>query len=439
MAVIDVVKWNATPDVYAWKFPSEQLATWTQLIVAETQDAVMVKEGKMVGPFRSGRHVLDTKNLPFLSKLVNIPFGGKSPFTAEVWFTNKVMTLDVKWGTSDPIQLQDPKYHVMLPVRAFGQYGVRIVHAKKFLLKLVGTLPEFDRERLNSYFKGLILTKVKGAIAKEIIQKKISILEISANLSDMSEALKQSMLPELEEYGLELVNFYVNSINAPETDTAVIRLKDALAKRAEMNIIGYSYEQERSFDTMERAAGNEGTAGGVMGAGMGLGMGFGMGAPMGHAMSGMAGNLNTSGKTNTCKSCKTANHEGAKFCSGCGESLIDEAHGGGKKKQAACNKCSAKLPDGVKFCPSCGDPCNYCQKCGEDNPEGVKVCIACSEQMPAACTKCDVEIPGNSKFCPSCGTSQVKTCANCSSELPPNVKFCPQCGTPAEGKANESE
>ena len=35
--------------------------------------------------------------------------------------------------------------------------------------------------------------------------------------------------------------------------------KDALAKKAEMNIIGYNYQQERSFDTLEGAAKNPGT------------------------------------------------------------------------------------------------------------------------------------------------------------------------------------
>jgi len=81
MAVIDVVKWNATEDIYAWKFPSEELSTWTQMIVSETQEAVFLSEGRMLGPFKAGRHTLDTKNFPVISKFFKIPMGGKSPFT----------------------------------------------------------------------------------------------------------------------------------------------------------------------------------------------------------------------------------------------------------------------------------------------------------------------------------------------------------------------
>lgn len=281
MAIIDVVKWDASSDDYAWKFPSQELSTWTQLIVNESQEAVLVRGGQMEGPFGPGRHTLSTDNIPIISKLINLPFG-RSPFTAEVWFANLTMPLDVKWGTSDPIQLQDPKYNVMLPIRAFGQYGVQIVNTRKFLTKLVGTTPLFNRQHLTSYFRGLILTRAKDCIARTIVREKVSVLEIAAHLNTISKTLEQEMAEGLEEFGLRIVSFFVNSITTPEDDTAVMTLKAALAKRAEMDILGYTYQQERSFDTMERAAGNEGSlVSPLMGAGIGLGMGAAIGGPLG--------------------------------------------------------------------------------------------------------------------------------------------------------------
>ena len=64
MAVIDVVKWNAPRGVYAIKHPKKDLGTWTQLIVQENQEAMLMKEGRYFGPFAPGRHTLDTKNFP---------------------------------------------------------------------------------------------------------------------------------------------------------------------------------------------------------------------------------------------------------------------------------------------------------------------------------------------------------------------------------------
>ncbi len=291
MSIIDLVKWDGGPQTLAWKFPSSELSTWTQLIVNETQEAFVVRGGVYDGPFGAGRHTLSTENLPLLRGLIGLPFGGKSPFTAEVWYVNRITNLDVRWGTPDAIQLQDPRYQIMVPVRAFGQYGIRIDDAKRFLLKLVGTVTSFDVTTLAEYFRGVFITRIKTEIANAIIKQGISVLEVSTQLEVLSNALRQTLSVEMADYGVSLSQFNIHSINIPEDDPAVKSLKAALAKRAEMGIIGFNYQQERSFDVMQTAAGNEGAAGTLMGAGAGLGMGLSMGAPMGQAYGQMATQL----------------------------------------------------------------------------------------------------------------------------------------------------
>lgn len=73
MAVVEVVKYNGGADVFAWKYPSEELGTWTQLIVNESQEAVLVKGGKVLDVFGSGRHTLETANIPLLNNIINLP------------------------------------------------------------------------------------------------------------------------------------------------------------------------------------------------------------------------------------------------------------------------------------------------------------------------------------------------------------------------------
>ena len=87
-----------------------------------------------------------------------------------------------------------------------------------------------------------------------------------------------------------------------------------------MDIIGYSYAQERSFDALQTAAGNKGSAGVLMGAGMGLGMGVGVGSPMGNAMSAIAKNINPMGAKH-CMNCGAELPPEAKFCPGCGTKI----------------------------------------------------------------------------------------------------------------------
>ena len=118
MGVMDVIKYNGRPDVFAWKYPGEELGTWSQLVVNQSQEAVLVKGGSVADVFGPGTHTLDTKNIPILNKIINLPFGGKSPFKAEVWYINKGYYLDIKWGTPTTIQIQDPKYGIFIPIHS---------------------------------------------------------------------------------------------------------------------------------------------------------------------------------------------------------------------------------------------------------------------------------------------------------------------------------
>jgi membrane protease subunit (stomatin/prohibitin family) len=118
MAFIDVVEWkDAKNDVFAWKFGQNQnnnLSTFTQLIVRESQEAILFSKGQILGKFGPGAHTLNTENLPLLRNFFGIPFGGKNPFMAEVWFVNKAAPLTIDWRT-DTMRFHDPDYGEMAP------------------------------------------------------------------------------------------------------------------------------------------------------------------------------------------------------------------------------------------------------------------------------------------------------------------------------------
>lgn len=352
MAIIDVVKWDAMPGVLAWKFPSDNLSTWTQLIVSTGQEAFLVKEGKVVGPFGPGKHTLDSQNYPVFSKILNLPFS-RSPFTAEVWFIRKSFSLDIKWGTADPIQLEDPQYKVMLPVRAFGSFGISVTNSQLFLHKLIGTLPAYTEKTVSEHFKGTIVQEVKAQIAHYIIRKEISLLKLTPHIVDLSESIEKQLVDKLAEFGITITHFAINSISTNESDPAVARLRRALAERAEMDILGYNYQQKRSFDVMETAAANEG-AGNVqastMGAGIGMAMGVGIGQSMGAPMQQAAGMMST-GALN-CPNCHTGNAANARFCSSCGTNL--QATAASAQPGKFCSSCGAKNESNARFCCSCG-------------------------------------------------------------------------------------
>ena len=286
MALIDRVKYDGIQGELMWKFPSEDLSTASQVIVNENQEAVFYKEGKALDVLGPGRHTLSTGNIPILEKLINLPFGGKTPFTAEIYYVNKVAVTDLKWGTKTPLQVQDPKYNLFVPVRSFGTYGIRVAHSQMFINTLVGNLKSFRTEDVENYLRSVIMTRVGDMIAETILKQNVSIVEIAGYLEEVSSVGKSKIAGDFQKYGLEVTDFFVNSINVPEDDPSVKRLKTALADKAEMDILGDRYAQKRTFDTMEKAASTEG---GTMGAGMGMGMGFGMGSQMGNMVNNAMG------------------------------------------------------------------------------------------------------------------------------------------------------
>lgn len=439
MALIEVVKYDGPPGVFAWKYPNQELGTWTQLIVNESQEAILFKGGQALDSFSAGRHTLSTANIPILSNIVNLPFGGKSPFTAEVWYVNKANSMNVKWGTSSPLQLQDPKYKIMISVRSFGQFGVRIDNPRKFLLQLVGTLPRFDQDTMVNYFRGLLMSNINELISSYLVHKKISILEINAYVAEISKHIQGRLASTFLDNGIELNNFYIDSINIPEDDPATIRLKEALAKKAEMDIIGYTYQQERSFNTLEEAAGNPGNPGvGMMNTGMGLGLGMGFAGPAMEMVNRMTRGMNFDTGTTvirqelrSCHKCGVMNSVEGKFCSGCGQALGNAQQGTPLVSKIKCLECGHELTAGAKFCPGCGDPYHACPACGADNPDGATSCVSCGKDMPRACGKCGGKVAPGVKFCPHCGDSLFIKCSGCGHELKAGQKFCAECGTKA--------
>jgi membrane protease subunit (stomatin/prohibitin family) len=430
MALIDVVEFKGNPDEFAWKFPDDELGTWTQLVVHQTQEAVLFKDGRALDLFGPGRHTLTTANIPLLGSIVNLPFGGKSPFKAEVWFVNKTHVLDMKWGTASPVKLQDPKYNIIVPVRAYGQLGLRIDDSRKFLLKLVGTLGNFGREELSQYFRGLFLMNFKAILSSFFIHRKISILEVNAYLTEISQHVQDNIAATLDEYGIKIVNLYVNSVNLPDQDPSIVRLRNALARKAEMDIVGYNYQQERTFDTLEGAAKNEGGNAAVMGAGLGLGVGVGIGGAVGGQFADMTHALNTGGtfRSKLCPKCRHVNTEDAHFCSKCGSALSDSSSPVSADSPVQCNACGATLPKGSKFCPRCGDRYHACPKCATDNPESAETCVKCGEPMPWPCPNCKKNVDAGNRFCPHCGIELVLSCPKCRHDVQHGQKFCVECG-----------
>lgn len=272
---IDVIQFNGSPDDIVWKFPYNNISTAAQLVVNQSQEAVFLKGGEVADIFGPGTKTLSANNIPILQKLINLPFGENTPFVAEVWYVSKTVRRNLKFGTERPVDIWDPLIQNSVPVRAFGQYGVRIADSAAFLREMVGTLHLFTTDDIIEQFRSDIVQALSERITNFMTEEQVSVVTINGKLSAVSKYIRDQINDEFSRYGIEVTNLKVENINYDKNDPQVARILEGYAKAKERTVQGFTYQQERQFDILETAAGNEGQSGTVMGTGMGLGMGIG--------------------------------------------------------------------------------------------------------------------------------------------------------------------
>ncbi len=337
MKIVDLIKYEGDNNTFIWKYPSEDFNTLSQLIVHESQEALLFLNGQALDLFGPGKHTLHTSNIPLLNKIVNIPTGGESPFHCEVYFINKTEQMAINWGMGN-VNFLDPTHNnYAFKIGASGEMSLRISDSRKIIKKLVGTDTVLDQETIKKYFKAPITTHIKTMLPNILREKCITIFEVESHLSELSEILRVRISDEMADYGIVLEKFWITTILLPETDPFYIMLNrqrgdkvalvnqgeidmqradyrrrvgvidhtgeiqkrkmDIDAKRYEQEQLGFTYQQERGFDVMEKVAENEGSGSDLRNAAMGIGMGFGVGGVFGDAITNISNNTMMSSLT----------------------------------------------------------------------------------------------------------------------------------------------
>lgn len=365
MELYSVIKNDGPADVLCWKFPGEDFNNGSQLIVAESEEALLFRDGIVEQIFDGGKYTLGTNNYPFISELRSFMSGGVSAFNCKVYFINKVHKLELLWGTDAPIQMRDPVYNLQTSIRARGSYSIQVANSKKFLIKLIDSnIRVFTKQELNNYFRSAFLQHIKDKIPQIIKASGREILDICTEKAAIAEALTPVLNDVLDEYGVRVVNFYISGIDVPENDPNRQVLEKAFARKAELGILGAEWGRIQAAEILRDLAGNPG-AGGVAVAEAALEGG----TAAGSAFAGMSDQLFASAgqqaqpqqqggsglaqtaavrniATVRCPECNAVNTRSAKFCNECGAKL--------KAGRTFCSNCGVEMPETAKFCSECG-------------------------------------------------------------------------------------
>jgi membrane protease subunit (stomatin/prohibitin family) len=346
MAILDLIQLpDERPDEIVRRVPesgSGEFRLGSQLVVRENQRAVFFRDGKALDVFEPGRHTISTNNIPLLTGLIGLPFGGDSPFTAEVYFVSLREFTDMKWGTPQPLVFRDKDFG-MIRLRAFGTYSMKVGDPQLFVTQIVGTRGAYSTGAIDEYLKSLVINEFNDLLG----ESKASLLDIAGMTKELADTARNSLGEDFERLGLQLTTFQITAITPPDEVQKRIDERSGMAAVGDMG----AYMQFKTAQAIGDAANNPG-GGGAAATGAGLGAGMAIGQAMAQSM---------------------------------GSAMQQKPAEQAAVETITCPNCQAKVVAGSKFCPNCGKQIQTatvtCPKCGHENAEGAKFCVNCGNAL----------------------------------------------------------
>jgi len=365
-----------------FKWPDHNIRKFTRAIVNADELAMFVNTGKVVATMGPGRHQIDADEIPGLGILIDFATGGNA-YKAELYFVGtREFPGNTFGGRIDDVQ--DPQTGMIVTLRVFGDYSMKVKDPVALITNLVGTVDVTNNEAITGWMSDQLLKVMRTHMTIQIVRNGWPILGLSAYTPDIEEEVVAKGNDQLATYGVEIIRMGNFDINLSEQDETQLK---SLAKDTAYSRLAGGFQQYAAGE-MALGAGQGMAQGGgaVSGAFLAAGMGMGGQAaapvqpgpppPAGPGFAGGGpGYAAQSQPGVTCPNCQTSNAAGAKFCASCGTSLAPPG--------VVCANCQAENPQGAKFCASCG-----------------------TSLAPAVthCTACGAEVAPGGRFCPSCGT-----------------------------------
>jgi membrane protease subunit (stomatin/prohibitin family) len=366
--------------VYKW--PDTNIRKFARAIVEPDAQAVFISQGQVMGTLGPGQHTLDARELPFLGLFVDWATNSNA-FKAEIYFVGAREYPNQRFGGRLD-EVQDPQTGLIVTLRSFGEYSMRVVEPAKVILNLVGTVDVTNNNAVTDWVTQQLLKATRTTVTTQLMSGAWPILGLSMHSPEIEQGAMQSANAELQDYGITITRLGNLDINLDEDDNK--RLKKLAGDTAYSRLAG-GYLQAAQAEMMQ-------------GAGQGLAQGGGATAPIF-----FGAGMNLAGQMQAPQAAPYPPPAAPGFAGG-GPGYAPPAPG--------------------------QPPYPAPQAAPQAAPAAPAPAAPVADAAPgAACSNCSTQLAAGAKFCPECGTPTAKHCTNCNASMSPGAKFCAECGTPA--------
>lgn len=187
----------------------ESLDVRQTIIVPETHNAILVKDGQMLQTLSSGKYRLDS----FVDQKED------AGSTLEVLFMSKTAKLKLLWGTAQRFTLYDfvldEDYHVGMS----GDFEVQIGDPRKCYLYLVGVADDLTADGLQERLQSNVVSVLEDVVMQFAEANKVCFNQLSLTKKKVSaKVLTQLNQKLMNEYGIAVFSFNIANIIIEEND-----------------------------------------------------------------------------------------------------------------------------------------------------------------------------------------------------------------------------
>ena len=341
-----------------FKWPDLSIRRFTRAIVNADEVAMFVNTGEIVETLQPGRYQIDAQELPGLGAIIDRLSGGNA-YRAELYFVGTREYTGFKFGGRVD-DVQDPRTGLVVTLRVFGDYALRVVDPAKLITNLTATVDVTDNNKIAGWVSDQLLKVLRTNVTTQVVANGWPILGLSVHSPEIEQAAITAGNGQLEAYGIAITRMGNFDINLSPEDAAQLK---QLAKDTSYSQLAGGFGQYAAGEMalgagQGLAKGGGSTEGAFLAAGIGLGGALGgLGqqpqqqapppAPAPQAPAAAAAPAPAPAGV-ACASCNTSNPAGAKFCMGCGQAMAPAVR--------HCTECGTELPGAAKFCANCGTP-----------------------------------------------------------------------------------